>query len=389
MKNLITISILMASAASALASSLVCQIAATPVPASVNMSTQEIQSYQQKLKSECNQSLRYLNMANNFFNYGVSLENVNLYQSMRYIRRYDYERARMVNMPVPLIYQTDDNNKPIDQRTTLVWDNWMKGISQLETEKYSIAKGMSFIKDDLVRVHIGFYQYSDEVGQYAHDPMKGVFKKPTDNDGSWMLLRNQQEEVETTATFAEINNFYKRIGLIDTHRDPSIYDVLRIKPTTDKNGQPILGVYGGDTRANMEHVRNILNFMNIMLRQGILGYHMAYNDRLFTPGEVAYIVQQFYVQVHPFSEGNGRTSRFMQELILTMMGLPHGSSGDLMEIDVYSTFPSYYQTAMTKTNEVLNEMENCYQSYKQNRLKTADKIRRNSQLIDYNCRLIN
>lgn len=374
--------------ASAFAMTNVCRIASSPAPTNVKMSTIEFQNYKQKLQNECKLSLRYLKVADQMASRGVSLENINLYQAMRYVRSYDYYRAKMINLPVPLIYQIDDNNKPIDQRNSIVWDNWSKGIAQLGVEQYSILKGMSFLKEDLVRVHIGFYQDSDEVGEYAHDPMKGVFKRAVNNDLSWMILRSADEEVKTAATFAEVNIFYKRIGLINPSYDPAIYDVLRIKPTTDKNGQLVQAVYGGDTRANMEHLRQVLNFMNVMIRQGLAGNHMVYNDYLFTPAEVAFLTQQFYVQVHPFSEGNGRTSRFMQELILTLMGLPHGSSGDLMDIDVYSTFSNYYQVAFDKTSELIGNMEKCSDSYKQNRLKSANKIRRNAKFLDYDCQLI-
>jgi len=94
------------------------------------------------------------------------------------------------------------------------------------------------------------------------------------------------------------------------------------------------------------------------------------------------------VQVHPFSEGNGRTSRFIQELILTSLGLPHGASGTLMNIDVYSPPENYYVTAMQKTEELIGRMESCLDTYKVSRMKSEDKIRAGQNNLDYDCRLV-
>ncbi len=90
----------------------------------------------------------------------------------------------------------------------------------------------------------------------------------------------------------------------------------------------------------------------------------------------------------PFSEGNGRTSRFMQELVLTALGLPHGSSGDLMDIDVLTPFPKYYQTAMSSTTNLMSSMESCLEQYKTNRMKTRQSIYDGAEKLDYNCRLL-
>jgi hypothetical protein len=115
-----------------------------------------------------------------------------------------------------------------------------------------------------------------------------------------------------------------------------------------------------------------------MFTQALNNEHMVWNGRLLTPMEVGYLAQKFYVGVHPFAEGNGRTSRFILELFMTSFDMPHGSSGDLMSNDVLMTFKDYYQLAYDSNGRLINNMIQCIDQYKKN----------NPAEIDYNCRIL-
>ena len=398
MKKFIAATTIALSSYSAVATTAVCNIAQQPLPMGLNMTGQEIQEYTAKLKSECDLSLRASKVAIKLEERGALLEMITQYQAMRFVRTFNYNESKVFDLPIEKTYQIkkSDYSLPVERRSTVIWDNWIEGIKHLEKAKHIVFLGKPFKVEDLKTAHISFFQKSDEVGDYAHAPDKGVFKPATGGDNYWWDFRTQQESLETQAAVSEINSFYRKIGLIDTNKPAHIYNVLRVGLSlpkqladgTKSTTELVDAIYGGDSRANMEHVSNILDFMNITLRQGLSENHMVYKGRLFTPGEVAFLTQQFYVQVHPFSEGNGRTSRFMQELILTSLGLPHGSSGDLMDIDVLTPFPKYYQTAMDSTANLVSSMESCLEQYKSQRLKVRQDIFANAAKLDYNCRLL-
>ena len=398
MKKMIVATTIALSSYSALATTGVCYIADQPLPANINMSSQEIQDYSNKLKSECDLSLRAMNVSLKLEERGAPIEMVTQYQAMRFVRTVNYNESKMAELPIEKTYQIKKENYslPVGQRSTVIWDNWIEGIKSLEKAKFIVFRGNNFKVDDLKTAHIGFFQKSDEVGDYAHAPDKGVFKPVNEDDNYWWDFRTSQESLETQTAVSEINAFYRKIGLVDITKPSRIYNVLRVglgvpKQLADgtKSATEVVdAIYGGDSRANMEHVNNILEFMNTTLQQGLAGKHMVYKGRLFTPAEVAFLTQQFYVQVHPFSEGNGRTSRLMQELILTTLGLPHGSSGDLMDIDVLTPFPKYYRTAMDSTANLVSSMQSCLEEYKTLQLKTRQRIYDHAGKLDYNCRLL-
>lgn len=63
---------------------------------------------------------------------------------------------------------------------------------------------------------------------------------------------------------------------------------------------------------------------------------------VLSPIELAAFVQKWFVTVHPFQDGNGRTSRAIQDLILQYYGLPFAPAGDLQN-DLLITVDMYLQ----------------------------------------------
>jgi Fic family protein len=110
---------------------------------------------------------------------------------------------------------------------------------------------------------------------------------------------------------------------------------------------------------------------------------------LMTPAEVAFFAQKFYVEIHPFSEGNGRTSRVIQELILSQFDMPAASSGDLMDYDVLTNHEDYYQLAIKKTDEQMKKMDECISQYKTLTQFGRRKLSEQDQSsLDYDCRTL-
>ena len=308
---------------------------------------------------------------------------------MRYVERYRFNDAASMNTPVPLIYQKlrTDYKKSNDEKSTEIWNNFTIGIRQLEGVKLKVAAGEKFTLSDLQAVHKGFFTVSDEKGDFTHEPHPGEIKPESDQDNEWWKLKSE-DVASAVAVVDRKNSEYQQMGLMTNFKgDAYINNLLSMKPLGAG-----FAIYSGDTRANKQHTENILNFMNTLLEQAHQGQHMVWRGELFSPARLAFFVQQYYVAIHPFHEGNGRTSRFLQELILTSFSLPHGSSGDLMASDVLTGHEDYYRLAVNKTSELVQALQNCmdgpYKFVTGPIGASKDLASKDQSTIEYGCRII-
>lgn len=377
----------------------VCDIARKPVPIGASA------TYAQRLESECRLATRYKQLREiSSEDYAIALERINEFQALRFIDRYHYYVAGTKNEPVPLIFQLadppalndDGTPKPSDPsaspiaKSTIVWDNWSAGILQLNYLRDRVLRGKRLEVDDIKRTHRGFYTLSTERSSFNNDPTPGVPKYPSPNDKVWWKVA--PEDVERTQTLLnDINSNYAKMELagnpVMEYFDPVPRTVMTLKPL-DGGG---FGIYGGDSRANGDHITALLGFMNEMLAQGVRGEHMIWKGRAMTPGEVAFLAQQFFVQVHWFPDGNGRMSRLLQELVMTAFGLPPGASGDLMKDDAMTRNDEYYLEAIKKTEEQIAVVERCLagaysESPAGRESRTLGTVDQSG--IEYSCRII-
>lgn len=374
-----------------------CSLLQQALPAELNLSSQEVELYQAKLKSECWWTQAYHQLKKELqTNFQLNIENITEYQAMRFVRRVDYENSKAKEIPVQLTYQVQKSQYqlPNEQKSSIIWDNWIKGILQLPQYRERVAKGEVFDYNSLKRVHVGFFQLSREVGDYAHVPDEGVIKPPVENDNYWWDFANPQDAEEARRVVQLINDHYRSLGLLPNFTEEKLNRILDVRTavkrqTPDRQNiiEYVEAIYSGQTRANPTHIQNILNFIKIMLNQALQNKHLVWNgNKLMTPAEVAFLAQKFYVGVHPFSEGNGRTSRFIQELILSVMNMPHGASGDLMDYDVLTTFPEYYRLAMSHNIKLMQSIKSCFDFY----VKTPPQsfILTDQKQVNYNCRIL-
>lgn len=394
MKTSVTASFVLAGLISLLSSQVMafsdsCGLAQKALPQGHKMTGEQLKIYQSKLEKECALTKTYREVRtilNDKFG-NLSLERITEYQAMRFVVRADYERARQSNTPITKVYQIkrSDYSLPEELRSSVIWDNWEAGMKQLQGSREKVLSGKGFTVDDLTKVHIGFFTLSKEQGDDAWDPQEGLFKQENDQDNYWWSFNSADEAAEAKRAVNEINKEYRDLGLTVNSGDADFDNVLRIKNTVKRQPPEMQNVveyvdaiYSGDTRANRMHVDRIFKFINTMLAQALKGEHLLWNGRLLTPMEVGYLAQKFYVGVHPFAEGNGRTSRYILELFMTSFGMPHGSSGDLMSNDVLMTFKDYYELAYVSNAKLMNDMIECINQYKKN----------NPAAIDYNCRIL-
>lgn len=366
-----------------------CSLARVALPTNT-LSAEQVQNYQIKLANECLLTQNYRQVRNQLQKeYNLSLENITEYQAMRFVVRADYERAKAKNFPIQKVYQIKktDYDLPVEKQSSVIWDNWQAGMTQLKKYRDKVLAGGGFTVPDLMKVHEGFFTLSKEEGDHAWNPMEGLFKPESDVDNYWWNFNSKNEGAEAKKIVNEINTHYRKLGLTSDSGDEDMDNILRVRSALKR--QPpekadvveyVDAIYSGDSRANRVHVDAIFKFINSMLAQSLKNQHLVWNGQLLTPMEVAYLAQKYYVGVHPFAEGNGRTSRFILELFLTSFDMPHGSSGDLMENDVLMTFNDYYDLAYKSNVKLISNIEKCAEQYK--------AAKTNSAAVGYNCRTL-
>lgn len=373
-----------------------CRLEQIPIPASIQMTAADLSQYRERLRSEClwkqnndqfQQALRQ--------QYQLRSEQITEYQALRFVKRIDFENSKKFQTPVELTYQIHKEQYllPNEQKSSVIWDNWTLGMQNLAVEKQALLSGQLFDLAKLKKIHVGFFQLDPETGDAANIPYPGVLKAQQMQDNYWWELKN--EEVQGAQQSALIQNqlFYS-LGFMTQFKETYLNKLLDVRQVVKRQTDPakvnvieyVYAIYGGQTRANPINLQNILGFMNSMLSQGIQNQHMVWRGKLMTPVEIAYLTQKFYVILHPFFEGNGRTSRFLQELILTSLDMPYGSSGDLMESDVLSLFDDYYAQAMNANNQLMQTMNSCLNEY--DSLKDKNPALAQQGLLNYNCRIL-
>lgn len=379
----------------------VCELIGRPAPAGIQ--GMEFSSYQKRLESECELSEKKKELeARARSLYGISLEQISLYQGIRYLERSAFDKSREAGLPLELTYQIAyaDYSKPVNERSPIIWQNWLNGITQLGPFRMKLESGKKVTVDDLLNVHAGFYRLSTEFcpklpdGKrcgHNNDPHPGSFKPSNslEPDRYWWKFDNVEEALKAKQSADEFNRLYadmEILGVTYAEDGPAASEVISVRKIGEQ-----YAMYSGDSKANPQHLEGLLRFVNGTLTAARQGQHMTWNGKLMTPGQVAFLAQQFFVQIHPFSEGNGRLSRFLQEAILTSFGLPHGANGDLMDDDVLTSNPKYYDTAINATWEHLIDVEHCVESVYVNVLGGGPGSQlpyMDQKRIPYECRIL-
>ncbi len=362
-----------------------------PNSANPTLSTQAITDYKSKLVRECELHNKFYELKSKLNEYSTNLEQISLYQALRYVDRSTYIWATQTNTPIPVVYQVSqaERQKPVSERSQIVWKNWARGIEQIGPTREALAQGLQVDLFFLEKIHVGFYTVGDESSELGEVRTPGTIKTFGTGVVSWPIATI--EEARHSKEIADqINKEHVEMGLqpssSETGADEVINRVLDVRDMT---------LFPGNPEINAIHLKKLTNFLNLMLDQARADRPMIWKNRLMTPGELAYFIQQYLVQIHAFYDGNGRTSRFWQDVILSIFNLPAGSSGDLMWNDMLSERGSYYQMAMAKSFEQLAQADHCVNDiyptvatkgiFKKKKRPIAEI---DPELLPYECRLI-
>ncbi len=154
-----------------------------------------------------------------------------------------------------------------------------------------------------------------------------------------------------SATY-ELVTFYKHFDVVDSRGRSLLRTSFHECPDLE-------GVYRGNVRylKSSKVPRELMKWIN------------SYNT--IDLGDLAPIdrvadLQRRFISIHPFGDGNGRTSRFLQDQYLTKWKLPLPASGDLQK-DLETPTMQYRQNMKKAIERSLNVLEACLEQYRNSR----------------------
>ena len=108
-------------------------------------------------------------------------------------------------------------------------------------------------------------------------------------------------------------------------------------------------------------VGDSVSWLNTFVNANFDRYYQS--KPVLPPTEFAAAVQKWFVTIHPFSDGNGRTSRAIEDFILSSFKLPYAPGGDLQN-DAMEDYDTYINNTYIKMDAMLTKLESCVDQYK-------------------------
>ncbi len=361
MKNLVrftvSFSVLLISKV-ALASPLVCDWQAIKVRDS-SFSRKDLRAYYRKLEFECEYTLKMNKLSLKLAEMGRPMVRLNYYQGLRYVDRYSYEDARKENVPLNVVFQIkpEDYTVPVAQRSHLVWDNWSKGIRTLHPVKDQLLNGQRVTLDLFKQIHRSFYT-ADESGQYGMVKGPGTIKSAKDAEINWEV--KYYETAKVAENVAIIDGMYAKLGLEPQANAAQGFTGIM---DFDFDGNKLKPAHPAYAEA---YIKNLLYFLDQMVQNIRERKPLVWKGVIFTPRELALFVQQTIVRIHGFHDGNGRISRYMQDLVLALFDMPALPSGDLQVNDMTMLSENYYELATRASDQQLQVLNSCLDERNQN-----------------------
>jgi hypothetical protein len=86
--------------------------------------------------------------------------------------------------------------------------------------------------------------------------------------------------------------------------------------------------------------------------------------RIISPYRAMAQFQRHFVAIHPFSEGVGRVSRFLQDTLATLFGLPKLRGGYLQD-DILSFLKDYQDQTLQEATRLIKDLTSCTKEYQE------------------------
>ncbi len=318
-------------------------------------------------KRDCAIQDRYVKVREIYRKHKLDVTDVAEYKALRFIDRYTWDSNALENKKAPLF---------IYQPAPATWLVWSEGMSQLfsgDSGKGVLEKKLAEKKgfDKKFISHINKILLTD--GKLnTKDPNTDRYKRPGEYR-SWFddkvgfcsifeyatnqkILSRSQDSVhqyqlawEKQAGFSLVEAISQAVGRFSKTANM----VVPLKLTNDRcsEGRGNFVAYS----SSMD-VKEHIEWLQAFVRYNFQRYAAA--TPVISPIELSAVVQKWFVTIHPFADGNGRTSRAIQDLILQNFDLPFAPAGDL-QVDMQEPVDAYIGETYDSIESMLNFLERC------------------------------
>lgn len=341
-------------------------------------------------KRDCDIQSRYSSVQRFFSQIGINVADLAEYRSIRFIDRSTLNTAMVHQIHPTQIYRP----------APATWEVWDSGIRQLfgnDQMPYLLFKSRGFNTNTPGMEKINFATINtvllkNESNNISRDYLAnkanrtstpGTYRQAGDSavgfttsydpnyqgkiDRSQNSMRRTQHqwEIEYGASFSTV---VKHNGGLNP--DQATFGVSMIAlERADKSSMFV-------TYAPSDLVPTQISWIQSFVSASMDRYRVG--KPLMPPIEFSAMVQKWFVTVHPFSDGNGRTSRAVQDFILATFKMPYAPGGDLQN-DSLEEYDVYVDHTYEKMEALVAKLEACVDEYRQNKkisygCKTIDKI---------------
>lgn len=305
---------------------------------------------------------RYVALKNAYAAKQINIDEIAEYRVIRFVDRYNWERAKRSEVLPENIYQPSPD-------TWVVWDSGIREIMKTAGGKASLFQGyilneksISDINKNLLTNEKLHMNTKDKITDQTLQP--GEYRKAT-SSAVGFFSGGANYATAIARSEESMNRFQQKF---EAAVGASFSDLLKEAGVANYAGANFRsGMVDDSVRQFVSYapsavVATELEWIKTFIQLNLERYK-ASNPAL-SPIELAAVVQKWFVSLHPFSDGNGRTSRAIQDIILANFDMPFIPGGDLQE-DATAVYENYLETTYVKTEAMLATLELC-QTYNAN-----------------------
>jgi hypothetical protein len=331
-------------------------------------------------KKDCELQDRYQTVRTYFESLNINVAELLEYRILRFVDRSSYESAKANELHPSQIY------KPAPM-TWEVWDTGIRSIFGDDKLQNTLFITNGFDSAGLGFDHLTFTNFNavllkNQMGDVSRDKLinksvrnsaPGTFRQAGDGNVGWTSLdtniahtvnesqqsmRAAQKRWEELigASFSTV--VARHSGLAPQAATFSVPMSVSLQTTGTPPVQSYFVNYAPDNMVMAE-----ISWLSSFIKENLDRYRKG--NPVMPPIQLAAIVQKWLVTIHPFSDGNGRTSRAAQDVILANFKMPYAPAGDLQN-DVLEKTADYVDKTYSAIELMVKKLESCAEEYRLN-----------------------